>query len=246
VANQSFWVYNEKYQPSTIDELALYPALNRRLRKYAHTQHFPNLMMYGAAGTGKTTAAKILANSVKSATIDMFDFGGNRGVDEIRKFISFTTTKSLFSSGIGSGSVGRVFILDEFHDVSETNQRMIKKVIEDRDIHRYIFCVNDVQAISAPIVSRCSLLQFDYCELDILGEANVLPHTGWDTINDWVKELKRVATIMAAKAGKTITDSQYDRVFSRGERIINVRSFILALEEVITDDEFEADERRKG
>jgi len=242
VSHQSFWAYNEQYQPSSIDELALYPALNRRLRKYAHTQHFPNLMMYGKTGTGKTSAAKILANSIKSATVDMFDFGGNRGVDEIRKFISFTRTRTLFSSG----GVGRVFILDEFHDVSETNQRMIKKVIEDRDANRYIFCVNDVHAISPPIVSRCSLLQFDYCELDILGEANVLPHTGWDTINDWKKELKRVSKIMAAKAGKKITDSQYDRVFSRGERYINVRTFIIALEEVITDDEFEADERRKG
>ena len=236
MANQSFWAYNKKYQPSTIEELALYPALNKRLRKYAHTQHFPNLMMYGAAGTGKTTAAKIIANSMDGFTVDMFDFGGNRGVDEIRRFISYSDKRSLFG--------GRIFILDEFHDVSEPNQRMIKKVIEDRDANRYIFCVNDVQAISPPIYSRCSPLQFDYCELDILGEANVLPHTGWDTINDWINELKRVSKIMAAKAGKTITDSQYDRVFSRGERYINVRSFILALEETITDDEFEAEERR--
>ena len=46
---------------------------------------------------------------------------------------------------------------------------------------------------------------------------------------------------MAGKAGKTITDSQYERVFSRGDRYMNVRSFIIALEEVITDDEFDAD-----
>jgi len=34
-----------------------------------------------------------------------------------------------------------------------------------------------------------------------------------------------------------------DAYRSRGERYINVRTFIIALEEVITDDEFEADER---
>jgi len=236
VPKTSFWAYNEKYQPSTIDELALYPALNLRLRKYAHTQHFPNLMMYGETGTGKTTAAKILASSVENTTTNMFDFGGDSSVDNIRKFLSMTDRGSLFG--------GRVFILDEFHDVSDSNQRKIKKVIEDRTNNRYIFCVNDIQKMIEPIVSRCSMLQFDYCELDILDEPVVLPHTGWDTINDWKRELKRVSKMMADKAGKTITDSQYDRVFSRGERYINVRSFIIALEEVITDDEFEAYERR--
>jgi len=236
VPETSFWAYNEKYQPSTIDELALYPALNLRLRKYAHTQHFPNLMMYGETGTGKTTAAKILASSVKNTTTNMFDFGGDSSVDNIRTFITMTDRNSLFG--------GRVFILDEFHDVNESNQRKIKKVIEDRTNNRYIFCVNDIQKMIEPIVSRCSMLQFDYCELDILEEPVVLPHTGWESINDWKTELRRVSKMMAAKAGKTITESQYDRVFSRGERYVNVRSFIIALEEVITDDEFEAEERR--
>jgi len=231
--DNSYWIYNEKYQPSTIDELALYPALKKRLRKYAHTQHFPNLMFYGEAGTGKTSAAKIIANSVKGGNVDMFDFGGSRSVKAIDKFLTMTDRGSLFG--------GRIFILDEFHDVPEANQRMIKKVIEDRDKNRYIFCVNDIQAVHPPIFGRCSPLQFDYCELDILGEANVLSHTGWDTIEDWKKELIRVSKIMAEKAGKTITDSQYDRVFDRGNRFINVRSFMLALEEVITDDEYDAE-----
>ena len=231
--DNSFWAYNEKYQPSTIDELALYPALNKRLRKYTHTQHFPNLMFYGQAGTGKTTAAKIIANSVKDANVDMFDFGGNPGVENIRHFLSMTDRNSLFG--------GRIFILDEFHDVNETSQRMIKKVIEDRDNNRYIFCVNDIQAVHPPIFTRCSHLQFDFCELDITGDAYVLPHTGWDTIEEWKDELKRVSKIMAGKAGKTITDSQYERVFARSDRYTNVRSFILALEEAITDDEFAAE-----
>lgn len=234
--DNSFWAYNEKYQPSTIDELALYPALNLRLRKYAHTQHFPNLIMYGKAGTGKTTAAKILASSVKNTTTDMFDFGGDSSVDNIRRFLAMTDRYSLFG--------GRVFILDEFHDVDLKYQRMIKKTIEDKSNNRYIFCVNDIQKMEEPIVNRCSMLQFDYCELDIAKEVNVLSHTGWDTVNDWKKELKRISRIMAAKAGKTITDSQFETVFSRGERYVNVRSFIIALEEVITDDEFESDERK--
>jgi DNA polymerase III delta prime subunit len=193
-------------------------------------------MMYGETGTGKTTAAKILASSVENTNTDMFDFGGDSSVDNIRKFLSMTDRNSLFG--------GRVFILDEFHDVSESNQRKIKKVIEDRTNNRYIFCVNDIQKIIEPIISRCSKLQFDYCELDILDEPVVLPHTGWDSINDWKIELRRVSKMMADKAGKTITDSQYDRVFARGERYVNVRSFIIALEEVITDDDFEAEERR--
>jgi len=232
----SFWAYNEKYQPSNIDELALYPALNMRLRKYAHTQHYPNLIMYGKAGTGKTTAAKILASSVKNTTTDIFDFGRDPSVSNVRQLITMTERYTLFGN--------RIFILDEWHDVDEKHQRMLKKTIEDRSDHRYIFCVNDIQKMIEPLVSRCSIIQFDYCELDILNEPVVLPHTGWDTINDWKRELKRVSKIMAAKAGKTITDSQYDRVFARGERYINVRSFIIALEEVITDDEFEAEERR--
>ena len=230
---ESFWAYNEKYQPSTIDELALYPALNKRLRKYVATQHFPNLMLYGDSGTGKTTAARIIANAMSGTTTDMFDFGSDPSIENIRRFVALTERGSLFG--------GRVIILDEFHDVSEANQRRIKKVIEDKDNNRFIFCVNDVQAVHPPIFTRCTPLQFDYCEADIEGSPYVLPHSGWDTINDWKTELKRVSGIMAGKAGKTITDSQYERVFSRGDRYMNVRSFIIALEEVITDDEFDAD-----
>ena len=107
----SFWAYNKKYQPSTIDELALYPALNLRLRKYAHTQHFPNLIMYGKAGTGKTTAARILASSVKNTTTDIFDFGRDPSVNNVRRLITMTERYTLFGN--------RIFILDEWHDVDE-------------------------------------------------------------------------------------------------------------------------------
>lgn len=231
--DNSYWAYNEKYQPSTIDELALYPALNKRLRKYVHTGRFPNLMFFGEAGTGKTTAAKILANSIKNGNVEMIDFGGSRSVKAIDKFLTMTDRGSLFS--------GRIFILDEFHDVPEANQRMIKKTIEDRDRNRYIFCVNDIQKVHPPIFDRCSKIQFDYCELNILDEVDVLEHTGWDGVEDWKTELKRVSKIMAGKAGKTITDGQFDRVFAIGARYVNVRSFILHLEEVITDDEFDAE-----
>jgi replication factor C small subunit len=231
--NTSFWAYNKTYQPNCIDDLALYPALKNRLNKYVDTQHFPNLMLWGEAGTGKTSAAEIIANAVKGATVDIFDFGRDNSIDNVRRLVSMTERYSLFG--------GRVIICDEFHDVAESSQRGLKKVIEKSNTaNRFIFCVNDIQKVHAPIYTRCTPLQFDYCELDILQEPNVLPHTGWDTIQDWKDELIRVSGIMAGKAGKTITDNQYERTFANTNRWVNVRSFILALEEVITDDEYAA------
>jgi len=231
--NTSFWAYNENYQPKSINELALYPALRNRLNKYVDTQHFPNLMLYGEAGTGKTSAATIIANSVKGSNVDVFDFGRDKSIANVERLISMTERYSLFG--------GRIIICDEFHDVAESSQRGLKKVIEkSNSSNRFIFCVNDIQKVHPPIYTRCTPLQFDYCELDILQEPNVLPHTGWDTIQDWKDELIRVSGIMAGKAGKTITDNQYERTFANTSRWVNVRSFILALEEVITDDEYAA------
>ena len=231
--NTKFWAYNENYQPNCIDDLALYPSLKNRLNKYVDTQHFPNLMLYGEAGTGKTSAAVIIANSVKGSQVDIFDFGMDSSIENIRRLISMTERYSLFG--------GRVFVCDEFHDVAEPTQKLIKKTIEkSNSSNRFIFCVNDVQKVHPPIYTRCTPLQFDYCQLDILGEPNVLPHTGWDAIQDWKDELIRVSGIMAIKAGKTITPEQYERTFANTNRWVNVRSFILALEEVITDDEYAA------
>lgn len=229
---ESYWIYNKQVQPSCIDDLALYPALRKVLKRIEGTGRYSNLILYGKPGTGKTTAARIIAR-LDCDSIDEFDFSGEKGVKSINEIQEYATRYSLFG--------GRRFVLDEFHDVPEINQRRLKKILEDTSTNRFIFCVNDITKIDDTILSRCRPLEFDFAELDEFDNVNVKDCTGWDGIDDFIKELKRCGNIIAGKAGKIITDDQFDRACVNPKHLVDVRMFMRALEDILIDDEWDAD-----
>lgn len=80
----SLWV--EKYRPTTLDNYIGNENLRTKLEQFISTQDIPHLLFYGTAGTGKTTAAKILVNNIDCDYL-FVNASDERGIDTIREKI---------------------------------------------------------------------------------------------------------------------------------------------------------------
>ena len=57
-------LFVEKYRPSTLEGYLGNESFIQDLDEWIKNQDFPNLLLHGGPGTGKTTAAKLIINSI--------------------------------------------------------------------------------------------------------------------------------------------------------------------------------------
>ena len=98
------WEY--KYRPSTLEEMALYPALREHLQFYVKQGSFPHLILHGDTGTGKTTAARILTSG---NGLDVIEY--DCAQDNTKKAMMTLATGTTFFNVLGSA---RVYIMDAY------------------------------------------------------------------------------------------------------------------------------------
>ena len=61
--DNSLWV--EKYRPHLLEEYIGNDTLKSKVKQYLESNDIPHLLLYGTAGTGKTTLAKLLVGGIK-------------------------------------------------------------------------------------------------------------------------------------------------------------------------------------
>ncbi|NBX75475.1 MAG: AAA family ATPase [Proteobacteria bacterium] len=165
------WV--QKYAPKTLDDLILSDENREFFSKI--NEDTPHLLLYGNAGTGKTTLAKIIVNDVLKCQYLYINASDENGVDTIRnKVISFSQTRSFDSKK-------KVIILDEFCGTTPEAQRILRNVMEEyAGTTRFILTANYLNRIIEPIQSRCLMFnivpKLDQCAvrcLHILKSENI-------------------------------------------------------------------------
>ena len=102
--NNSLWV--EKYRPRKLTEYVGNEHLKQKVSDYLQSGDVPHLLFFGKAGTGKTTLAKLIVNSINCDYI-IINASDENNVDTVRNKVKG------FGSTIGFKDM-KVIILDEF------------------------------------------------------------------------------------------------------------------------------------
>ncbi len=151
--NNLLWV--EKYRPKTLSDCILPIDLNTVLNGMVKEGSIPNMMLYGKAGTGKTTVARAIAHDIDADSI-IINCSEENGIDTLRtKIRSYCSTVSL-NGGL------KVVILDEFdYANAQSIQPALRGAIEEFAKNcRFIMTCNYKSRIIDPLHSRCTGLDF--------------------------------------------------------------------------------------
>ena len=146
----SLWV--EKYRPTSLDTYIGNEHLKSKVSVYLESGDLPHLLLYGKAGTGKTTLAKLLVNNIECDYM-YINASDENSVDTVR------TKVRGFASTMGFKDY-KIIILDECDYITPNAQAALRNLMETFSKHcRFILTCNFVERIIDPIQSRCQSFQ---------------------------------------------------------------------------------------
>ena len=146
----SLWV--EKYRPTTSDTYIGNEHLKSKVSVYLESGDLPHLLLYGKAGTGKTTLAKLLVNNIECDYM-YINASDENSVDTVRNKVRG------FASTMGFKDY-KIIILDECDYITPNAQAALRNLMETFSKHcRFILTCNFVERIIDPIQSRCQSFQ---------------------------------------------------------------------------------------
>tara|TARA_B100000315_G_scaffold97667_1_gene89838 strand:+ start:2677 stop:3627 length:951 start_codon:yes stop_codon:yes gene_type:complete len=148
--DHSIWC--EKYRPSTMETYIGNEHLKSKVSIYLESGDLPHLLLYGRAGTGKTTLAKLLVKNIDCDYL-YINASDENNVDTVR------TKVKTFASTMGFKDM-KVIILDECDYITPNAQAALRNLMETFSKHcRFILTCNYVERIIDPIQSRCQSFQ---------------------------------------------------------------------------------------
>jgi replication factor C small subunit len=185
--NHSLWV--EKYRPTKLEDYVGNEHLKTKVSVFIENNDIPHLLLYGKAGTGKTTLAKLIVKSIDCDYM-IINASDERNVDTIRDKVKG------FASSMGFKK-WKVVVLDEVDYMSHLAQPMLRNIMETFSGHcRFILTCNYVEKVIDPIQSRCQAFQ-------------IIPPTKKDVAVQMSKILKSEEIEFDVKDLVPIIDSSY-------------------------------------
>lgn len=167
-----------KFRPTLFSEIVGQEHITRTLRNQIIAGRVGHAYLFnGGRGTGKTTAAKVLARAINCINpqdgepcnkceickevingsltdIVEMDAASNNSVEDIRQIreeVNFLPTKAKY----------RVYIIDEVHMLSTGAFNALLKTLEEPPAHvKFILATTEPQKLPATILSRCQRFDF--------------------------------------------------------------------------------------
>jgi DNA polymerase III delta prime subunit len=148
--NSEHTLYVEKYRPNTLEGYVGNQSIVEKVRIYLQNGDVPHLLLYGTAGTGKTTLAKLIANNI-DCDLMYINASDENNVETVREKIKN------FASTIGFRQ-WKLIILDEADYLTPNAQAALRNLMETfSKTTRFILTCNYVEKVIDPIQSRCQV-----------------------------------------------------------------------------------------
>ena len=152
MSDNYLWV--EAYSPKTVQDCILPEKIKTTFLEYVSDGQFPNLILAGPAGSGKTSLARALCADV-DADILFVNASLDRGIGDVRNTVAgFASTTSLTGQQ-------KVVFLDEADNLTQDSQKALRALIEEFQNHcRFILTCNYPYNIIEAVHSRCTVFDF--------------------------------------------------------------------------------------
>ena len=149
----------EKYRPSSLDQVISQDDIISTIQTFLEANSLPHLLLYGTAGTGKTTMAINIARLIYGDNMAPYVLSLNasddRGIDVVRERIKeFSATKAL-------NKPYKLIILDEADHLTQVAQGALRRIVEQFTSNvRFILICNFASKIIPALQSRCTRFRF--------------------------------------------------------------------------------------
>ena len=139
-----------KYRPNSWSQILGNNAAVESLQAHIKNPERPHLyMFYGKSGVGKTTIARILANSLNVGTVDERNLSKDNGVGFARDF-----QQEVMYKGFGGT---KFIILDKCHRLTNDAQDILLKIFEEPPEHLYLaLCTTEPEKLKDTIYKRAA------------------------------------------------------------------------------------------
>jgi len=164
---------NRKHHPKTVDDLVIEdPDTRQRIAEYATGIRNENLILHGPRGTGKTTAAEVIARTRCDDP------------DLVRTYIGADFTTDCFDTILNdwqwqqiNGVDNPTVIIDEIDQIKPIDQHRMRSFVERHQWGTVIGTTNNPHKLDRPLIDR-----FDLVELPPVG------------VEPWVKQACKIFT----------------------------------------------------